>query len=73
MNWLNEPRTWKQDNNELTVFADPHTDFWRKTHYGFVRDNGHFYYEKIFGDFEVETDGTVIIEYGVDDGQWIMR
>jgi uncharacterized protein len=140
MKWFNEPRTWKQDNNGLTVFADPQTDFWRKTHYGFVRDNGHFYYEKISGDFEVETEfrgkyqtlydqagimvradettwvksgvefvngvhhvsavvtrdfsdwsvvplstysgflrlrlkrqgGTVIIEYGVTDGQWIM-
>jgi uncharacterized protein len=140
MNWLNEPHNWKQDNDKLVVFADPKTDFWRKTHYGFVRDNGHFYYEKISGDFEVETEfrgkyetlydqagimvrldettwvksgvefvngvhhvsavvtrdfsdwsvvpllsypgflrlrlkregGTVIIEYSVDDGQWIM-
>jgi uncharacterized protein len=56
MNWFNEPRNWKQDNDKLTVFADSQTDFWRKTHYGFVRDNGHFYYEKISGDFEVETE-----------------
>jgi regulation of enolase protein 1 (concanavalin A-like superfamily) len=140
MNWFNEPRIWKQDDDKLTVIADPQTDFWRKTHYGFVRDNGHFYYEKISGDFEVETEfrgkyetlydqagimvrvdettwvkcgvefvdgvhhvsavvtrdfsdwsvvplrsypgflqlrlkregGTVIIEYGGDDGQWVM-
>jgi uncharacterized protein len=56
MNWFNEPRNWKQDNEKLIVFADPQTDFWRKTHYGFVRDNGHFYHEKISGDFEVETE-----------------
>src|SRR5260370_24934444 len=56
MNWFNEPHNWKQDNDKLTVFADPQTDFWRKTHYGFVRDNGHFYYEKISGNFEVETE-----------------
>jgi uncharacterized protein len=140
MNWLNEPHNWKRENDKLTVFADPKTDFWRKTHYGFVRDSGHFYYEKVSGDFEVETEfrgkyetlydqagimvrldettwvksgvefvdkvhqvsavvtrdfsdwsviplhnypgflrlrlkregGTVIIEYRVDDGQWIM-
>ena len=140
MTWLNEPRNWKQENDHLSVFADAQTDFWRKTHYGFVRDNGHFYYEKISGDFEVETEfrgkyetlydqagimvrldettwvksgvefvngvhhvsavvtrdfsdwsvvplrrypgflrlrlkregGTVIIEYSIDDGQWIM-
>ena len=140
MIWFNEPRNWKLDNDKLTVIADPRTDFWRKTHYGFVRDNGHFYYEEISGDFEVETEfrgkyetlydqagimvradettwvkcgvefvngvhhvsavvtrdfsdwsvvplrnypgflrlrlkregGTVIIEYGADDGQWVM-
>ena len=56
MTWLNEPRNWKQENEHLSVFADAHTDFWRKTHYGFVRDNGHFYYETIAGNFEVETE-----------------
>jgi regulation of enolase protein 1 (concanavalin A-like superfamily) len=55
MTWLNEPRNWKQEGGHLSVFADAHTDFWRKTHYGFVRDSGHFYYEKVSGDFEVET------------------
>ena len=56
MTWLNEPRNWKQENDHLSVFADARTDFWRKTHYGFVRDNGHFYYERIAGNFEVETE-----------------
>jgi uncharacterized protein len=56
MTWLNEPRNWKQENDDFSVFADPQTDFWRKTHYGFVRDNGHFYYEKVAGNFEVETE-----------------
>jgi regulation of enolase protein 1 (concanavalin A-like superfamily) len=55
-NWFNEPHRWEQDDDKLTVFADPQTDFWRKTHYGFVRDNGHFYYQKIAGNFEVETE-----------------
>jgi uncharacterized protein len=56
MTWFNEPRNWKQENGHLTVFAEAHTDFWRKTHYGFVRDNGHFYYERVSGNFEVETE-----------------
>ena len=56
MTWLNEPRNWKKENDHLSVFADGHTDFWRKTHYGFVRDNGHFYHETIAGNFEVETE-----------------
>lgn len=56
MTWYNEPRNWKLEDDHLTVFADAHTDFWRKTHYGFVRDNGHFYYEKVSGNFEIETE-----------------
>ena len=56
MTWFNEPRNWKQENDHLSVFADAQTDFWRKTHYGFIRDNGHFYYERVSGNFEVETE-----------------
>jgi uncharacterized protein len=56
MTWLNEPQKWKQENDRLTVFTDAHTDFWRKTHYGFVRDNGHFFYETVSGNFVVETE-----------------
>jgi uncharacterized protein len=56
MTWFNEPRNWKQENDRLSVVADGRTDFWRKTHYGFVRDNGHFYYERVAGNFEVETE-----------------
>jgi regulation of enolase protein 1 (concanavalin A-like superfamily) len=56
MTWFNEPQNWKQENDHFFIFADAHTDFWRKTHYGFIRDNGHFYYEKVTGNFEVETE-----------------
>jgi uncharacterized protein len=56
MIWFNEPRNWKRENGHLSVFTEAHTDFWRKTHYGFVRDNGHFYYETVSGNFEVETE-----------------
>ena len=56
MTWLNPPRNWKEEDDHLTVFADAHTDFWRKTHYGFIRDNGHFYHERVTGNFEVETE-----------------
>jgi hypothetical protein len=39
--WLNEPTTWRRDGGTLIVTTDPDTDFWRTTHYGFVRDTGH--------------------------------
>jgi regulation of enolase protein 1 (concanavalin A-like superfamily) len=53
MNWLNEPPTWAQDGDRLTVRTAPDTDFWRTTHYGFVRDSGHFRWQGVEGDFTV--------------------
>ncbi|GAK73163.1 DUF1349 domain-containing protein [Agrobacterium rubi] len=40
--WLNEPAVWEATETALTVTTDANTDFWRKTHYGFTRDSGHF-------------------------------
>ncbi len=39
--WFNEPATWEPAGDTLTVTTDPDTDFWRTTHYGYVRDTGH--------------------------------
>jgi hypothetical protein len=39
--WFNEPTTWRHDGDTLIVTTDADTDFWRTTHYGFVRDTGH--------------------------------
>jgi hypothetical protein len=44
MHWLNVPAHWQARDDELLVTADPRTDFWRTTHYGFIRDGGHFYH-----------------------------
>jgi regulation of enolase protein 1 (concanavalin A-like superfamily) len=41
--WLNEPPAWEVRDETLIVTAGPKTDFWRTTHYGFVRDNGHLW------------------------------
>jgi regulation of enolase protein 1 (concanavalin A-like superfamily) len=41
--WLNAPGTWELDGGRLRVVTDAKTDFWRETHYGFTRDNGHFF------------------------------
>ncbi len=54
MKWLNEPRTWSETADGLVLRTDPKTDFWRITHDGGVRDNGHFYYETVEGDFGAE-------------------
>ena len=54
MHWLNEPPIWQINNDRLRVATGPKTDFWRLTHYGFIRDNGHFYYEERTGDFTIQ-------------------
>lgn len=41
--WLNEPADWRLGPDGLSVTTDGQTDFWRQTHYGFVRDSGHFF------------------------------
>lgn len=50
--WHNEPPAWEAREDTLTMTTGPKTDFWRVTHYGFVRDSGHFGYREIAGDFD---------------------
>lgn len=54
MQWHNEPRIWNAQGNIITVTSAPQTDFWRKTHSGVIRDNGHFYGQPVTGDFMAE-------------------
>ena len=54
MNWYNEPPAWSLSGQTIHITTGPKTDFWRKTHYGFIRDNGHFYYQEVAGDFVAE-------------------
>jgi uncharacterized protein len=50
MEWLNEPPAWKFENGMLDVTTGSKTDFWRVTHYGFIRDDGHVYGQNVTGD-----------------------
>ncbi|MEW6580523.1 MAG: DUF1349 domain-containing protein [Chloroflexota bacterium] len=54
MQWYNEPPAWSAQGNAVTINVAPKTDFWRKTHDGGVRDNGHFYYRPVSGDFSAQ-------------------
>ncbi len=54
MQWLNEPPRWTDEDDRITLRTGAKTDFWRKTHYGFIRDNGHFYYQPVSGNFSAE-------------------
>lgn len=52
--WLNPPAAWKEIDDTLTETASPGTDYWRVTHYGFIRDNGPFRFEEHAGNFEAK-------------------
>ncbi len=51
LHWLNEPPAWTFENNILEVTTGNKTDFWRVTHYDFIRDDGHVFYQQSAGDF----------------------
>jgi regulation of enolase protein 1 (concanavalin A-like superfamily) len=51
LEWHCEPKRWGLADGVLTILPDAPTDFWRKTHYGFEADNGHFLYAKMRGGF----------------------
>jgi regulation of enolase protein 1 (concanavalin A-like superfamily) len=48
--WLNEPPEWRETDGVLVVTTGDRTDFWRETHYGFIRDDGHLHGVETSGD-----------------------
>jgi len=58
--WINEPRQWAQDGEEIQVITDENTDFWCNTWYGFNRFSGHVY------GCEVEQDFTFQVRIKAD-------
>ncbi|RWA83826.1 MAG: DUF1349 domain-containing protein [Mesorhizobium sp.] len=54
MTWLNPPPHHVSGDGTLHVRTGKDTDFWRETFYGFRRDNGHFLYRPVAGDFSAE-------------------
>jgi uncharacterized protein len=78
--WLNEPRDWHLEAGVLNVSTERETDFWRETHYGFTRNNGHFFNCETNGDFTAEL--RVQAQYDelydqagimvrIDDAHWV--
>ncbi|WP_293909163.1 DUF1349 domain-containing protein [Deinococcus sp.] len=59
LHWLNEPPQWSATADMLSVSTGERTDFWRQTFYGFIRDDGHFLFREVSGDFtaSVTLDG----------------
>lgn len=74
--WFNEPKKWSSDTpSTVSVHTDGKTDFWRKTHYGFERDNGHFYYRSLPGDQSFTATVNVRGKYNTlyDQGGLMLR
>ena len=58
MKWFNQPKKSTPTTTGLKMTVDPATDYWRITHYGFIRDNGPFFYAEQAGDFEANVKIT---------------
>ncbi|QMW06071.1 DUF1349 domain-containing protein [Spirosoma foliorum] len=80
MIWYNKPAIWSEERDWLYLRAEGDTDFWRVTHYDFIRDNGHFYYREQAGDFvaSVKVSGQYKNQYDqaglmlrLDNHNWI--
>ncbi|ESZ50293.1 DUF1349 domain-containing protein [Mesorhizobium sp. RSR565B] len=63
LTWLNPPPHHAFGDGIVHVRTGRETDFWRETFYGFWRDNGHFLYRPVEGDFSAEV--TVKGDYKV--------
>ena len=55
LRWYNPPQTWHIEHSCLVIAPDAKTDYWQKTHYGFVADNGHFLFAEVTGDIVMTT------------------
>ena len=81
MDWYNEPPMWIVHGNTISIWSGRAKNrLWRTTHYGFMRDNGHFYHHGIVSDFlvEVKVSGANASLYDqtgfmvrVDEAHWV--
>lgn len=55
LDWFNEPIHWELADGKLVLYTDEKTDFWARTHYGFINDNGHCLWLPISKNFEMTT------------------
>jgi len=54
MEWTHPPAETTFGTGTLTAKSKPRTDFWRKTFYGYITDNGHLFSLPVFGDFQFQ-------------------
>jgi regulation of enolase protein 1 (concanavalin A-like superfamily) len=80
LEWFNPPASVSHEAGAITVKSRPRTDFWRKTFYGYVTDNGHFFRIPVFGEFtfQARVSGKYAALYDqaglmvrLDEKQWM--
>jgi len=52
MSWFNPPAHEHYGDGTLSARSKGKTDFWRKTFYGYINDNGHFLHLPVAGEFK---------------------
>jgi regulation of enolase protein 1 (concanavalin A-like superfamily) len=52
--WLNRPRKFEINGEELALVTEPGTDLWQRTYYGFQNDNAPAFLTEIQGDFTMQ-------------------
>ncbi len=73
MEWLNEPKIWKASDGTISLTTEAETDFWQSTFYGFHHDNGHFYFDRVTGDFTAEVSFAAAYEQLYDQAGLMLR
>ena len=80
MSWLNPPASVTYGVGTVVAKTKSRTDFWRKTFYGYVTDNGHFFHLPVFGEFilQARVNGQYAALYDqaglmvrLDDKHWM--
>jgi uncharacterized protein len=79
--WFNAPASVNLGpGGTVTAKSKPRTDFWRKTFFGYVTNNGHFFYLPVFGEFrfQARVNGKYAALYDqaglmvrLDDQRWM--
>ena len=73
MKWHNEPPQWSIEGASIKVRTGRNTDFWSRTFYGFIRDDGHFLFQPAATEFTAEVAITGKYECLYDQAGLMLR
>ncbi|MCD6475905.1 MAG: DUF1349 domain-containing protein [Anaerolineaceae bacterium] len=73
LEWFCEPINWESSNGKLILNTDAKTDFWARTHYGFINDNGHCLWLPIKDNFVLSTKVSFSPKNQYDQSGLIIR